>query len=206
MIFRFIMLSDEVDNFKREYRLDAESTFLDLHNIITESVGYDKKELSSFFICDDDWQKEKEINLFDMGSKSEEDSYIMQDSVLEDFLEDERQKLMFVFDYLNERAFFMELREIIFGENLDEPEITKSVGEAPIQTLIIEEEPVAKPAPIVSPILGGDDDLYVDEDDSIDDEEDVFYGDDGYNEDELDDDSFDNLEAEEEINPEDSEI
>lgn len=201
MIFRFIMLSDEVDNFKREYKLDSESTFLDLRNIIVESVGYDKSEMSSFFICGDDWSKEKEITLVDMGTKSEEDSYIMEESVLGDFLEDERQKLMFEFDYLNERAFFMELREIMFGESIDAPEITKSVGNAPQQMLFIEEE-VAVPVVVPLPVPDEDDDFEDDES-----ETDSFYGEDDYNEDELDDDAFDDFNEEgENSNSEEQEI
>ena len=40
MVFRFLILSDEVDDFKREIKIDAEATFLDLHDAILESVGY----------------------------------------------------------------------------------------------------------------------------------------------------------------------
>lgn len=190
MIFRFIMLSDEVDNFKREYRLDSEATFLDLRNIILESTDYKKDEMSSFFICNDSWEKESEITLIDMGTKSEEDSFIMEESVLGDFLEDEKQKLMFVFDYLNERAFFMELREIIFGEDLDNAEITKSIGKAPLQFLPIEEETVVTktPSPVIIPEPEESFADFAGED---------FYGEEGYNDDELDDDSFDDFDGEE---------
>lgn len=193
MIFRFIMLSDEVENFKREYKLDSESTFLDLRDIIIESVGYDKGDMSSFFICDNQWNKEKEITLVDMGTRSEEDSLIMEESILGDFLEDERQKLMFVFDYLNERAFFMELREIVFGENLDKPEVTKSVGKAPEQSLIIEEEMPVVVVPVPQPIEEDDD--FNEDFEEEEDNEDEFYGDDGFNEDELDDDSLEDFEG-----------
>lgn len=192
MIFRFIMLSDEVENFKREYKLDSESTFLDLRNIIIESVGYDKSEMSSFFICGNNWSKETEITLVDMGTKSEEDSFIMEESVLADFLEDERQKLMFVFDYLNDRAFFMELREIIFGESMDAAVITKSVGTAPEQVLFVEEEAPVVVIPTPVPLVEDEDDDFVDDEDS----DESFYGDDGYNEDELDDDAFDDFNEE----------
>jgi hypothetical protein len=40
MLFRFLILSDEVDDFKREIKIDSEATFLDLHNAILDSVGY----------------------------------------------------------------------------------------------------------------------------------------------------------------------
>ena len=52
MIYNFRIVSDEVDNFKREIQIDADATFLDLRNAICDSVGYDKTQFSSFFMCD----------------------------------------------------------------------------------------------------------------------------------------------------------
>ena len=65
MIFTFRIVSDEVDNFKREIKIDADNTFLDLRNAICDSVGYDKNQMSSFFLCEDGWEKSKEITLED---------------------------------------------------------------------------------------------------------------------------------------------
>ena len=92
MVFRFLMLSDEVEDFKREIQIDADATFLDLHKAILSSVNYQEGEMSSFFICSDNWEKEREITLTEMDTSSEEDSYIMEDSVLNDFLEDHFQE------------------------------------------------------------------------------------------------------------------
>ena len=39
MLFRFLILSDEADDFKREIKIDSEATFLDLQNAILDSVG-----------------------------------------------------------------------------------------------------------------------------------------------------------------------
>ena len=205
MIYRFIMLSDEVDDFRREYRIDGDATFLELHELISKSVGYDKAEMASFFICEDDWSKETEITLFEMNTKSEEDSIIMSETSLSEYLEDERQKLLYQFDYLNDRSFFMELREITFGENMDAGEISKSVGKAPLQALPIEEEPVK-----VVPTLT----LPANEDDSfeLDDFNPENYTSDSYNEDELDADGFgdedmgeENMD-EEDFNPEEIDL
>lgn len=181
MIFRFIMLSDEVDDFRREFRIDADASFLDLHNVIAQSTNYDPKEMASFFMCEDDWSKNEEITLVEMDTSSEVDSHIMEDTKLSDFLEDEKQKLMYVFDYMSERAFFMELREIIYGEDIDQAQISKSVGKAPEQLLAFEEEIITKAAPIVGSAA------LLDED---------FYGADGYNEDELDAEGFDGIDDE----------
>lgn len=182
MIFRFIMLSDEVDDFRREFKIDADATFLDLHNVITKSVGYNAGEMASFFVCEDDWSKNTEITLVEMDTSSEVDSHIMEETRLNEFLEDEKQKLMYVFDYLSERAFFMELREIVFGEDIDKAEVSKSVGKAPEQFLAFEEEEiVTKVVPVATTA------------NLLDNE---FYGDDGYNDDELDAEGFDGIDEE----------
>ena len=40
MVFKFILLSDEVDDFLREIHIDSDATFLELNNAILDSVGY----------------------------------------------------------------------------------------------------------------------------------------------------------------------
>ena len=138
MIFNFRLVSDEIDNFKREIKIDADATFFDLKNAICESVGYDKNEMSSFFLCDSGWEKEKEITLEDMGTDSDEDTYLMDECVLSDYIDDEGQKLMFVFDYLTDRAFFLEMKEIITNKILHDPLCQRKEGKAPAQLIDID--------------------------------------------------------------------
>ena len=135
MVYRFLLLSDETNDFRREIKIGSEATFLDLHHAIEDAVKYRKDEMCSFFICDDDWSKKNEITLIDMGAPAEVDTYLMEDTPLEELLEDEHQKLLYVFDYMTERAFFMELSEIITGQNLKEAVCSLAVGKPPVQFL-----------------------------------------------------------------------
>ena len=139
MIYRFTLISDEVDDFIREIKIDSEATFFDLHEAILKAAGYKDDQMTSFFICDDDWEKDQEITLEDMGSSSEEDSYIMRETRLSDLVEDEKQKLLYVFDPLAERVFFIELSEIITGKDLDKAVCSRKAGEAPKQTVDFDE-------------------------------------------------------------------
>ena len=59
MIYRFTLISDEADDFIREIQIDPEATFYDFHEAIVKSVGYTDDQMTSFFICDYDWEKEK---------------------------------------------------------------------------------------------------------------------------------------------------
>lgn len=181
MIYNFRIVSDEVENFKREIKIDADATFLDLHNAICDAVNYDKSQLCSFFLCDDNWEKGKEISLEDMDSDSDQDVWLMDEEIISDHIEDEGQRLIFVFDYMTDRAFFMEMKELTTSKNLKDPICTCSMGNPPKQTIDFKEfeaqlEAQAKVALAAST--------------SIDDLDDEFMGEEGFNEDEFDPDSF----------------
>ncbi len=135
MVYRFKLVSDEASNFSREIEIDSESNFLQLRNAILDSVDYTKDDIDSFFLCDEDWQRKEEITLVEMDSSSDYDIWLMEDTPIDELVEDEGQKLVFVFDYLTERSFFMELKEIIPGRTLSEPICTLKKGKAPAQKI-----------------------------------------------------------------------
>lgn len=139
MIYKFTIISDEVDDFVREIQIDPEATFFDLHEAILKAANYTNDQMTSFFICDDDWEKEKEITLEEMDNNPEMDSWIMKETRLNELIEDEKQKLLYVFDYMTERCFFIELSEIITGKEIKGAKCTKKSGEAPKQTVDFEE-------------------------------------------------------------------
>ncbi|MDR1335454.1 MAG: plasmid pRiA4b ORF-3 family protein [Tannerella sp.] len=145
MIYQFLILSDEADKFKREIKISPDATFLELHRAILDATGYKHDEMCSFFICDEDWSKKTEITLIDMdassegGASSEVDTYLMEDTALEELMEDEHQKLLYVFDYLMERSFFIELSKIITGQSIDCSVCSLKVGDPPPQSISIDE-------------------------------------------------------------------
>lgn len=169
MVYKFRLLSDEVDNFRRDIEIDSEATFHELHKAILDSVNYPDDQMTSFFICNDRWVKELEITLEDMGGMSEDESYVMAETVIGDIIEEEKQKLVYVFDPLGDRMFYMELSKIEFGKDVDQATCTKSAGDAPAQLLNFDE--LMSKAPIVE---------------ASDDFNEDFYGSDSYNEDDLD--------------------
>ena len=63
MVYRFTIISDEVDDFIREIQIDSEATFFELHEAILKAAKYNDDQLTSFFTCDEDWEKEQEITL-----------------------------------------------------------------------------------------------------------------------------------------------
>ncbi len=171
MVFKFTIISDEQEDFVRVISIDSEASFMDLHLAILEACQYEKDFLTSFFTCSDDWEKEQEVTLIEMDTSSEYDDYVMEDTKLEELIVDEKQKLLYVFDLMAERSFFMELSEIIPGVSMDKAECVLARGKAPVQTF-------------------GEEDLIATADINVDAS---FYGDTAYDLSELDDEGFDDV-------------
>ena len=55
MVYRFTIISNEVEDFIREIKIDAEATFYDLHQAILSSCHYADNVPTSFFICNQEW-------------------------------------------------------------------------------------------------------------------------------------------------------
>lgn len=140
MVYRFTIISNEVDDFVREIKIDADATFYDFHKIILSSCHYADNQITSFFICDEQWEPQQEVVLEDMGTTlSEEDLYVMKSTRLSELLEEEEQRLVYIFDTLSERMFFIELTEISYSAQQEEPVCSRKRGEAPQQCLEIED-------------------------------------------------------------------
>ncbi len=140
MVYRFKIVSDETVNFRLTIECDSESTFLELRSALLKATGYNGADCASFYICDDDWTRRQQIALEDIESDSEEDIWLMADTPLSELIEEEGQKLLFIFDKHGDRVLYMDMREIITGRNMSEPLCTIKIGKAPLQRLPVEEE------------------------------------------------------------------
>jgi len=169
MVYKFTILSDEVDNFVRVINIDSEAKFIDLHNAILDSVNYEKNQMTSFFLCSDNWEKGQEVTLVEMESSSEYDNLVMDKTSLEELLVDENQKLVFVFDMMSDRMFFIELSDIIPRKNLEKPVCISSEGNPPVQ--IMADDGVS-----VAPKTTLDENFYGDEDYELDELDDEGFG------------------------------
>jgi len=162
MVYKFTMLSDEVDDFVRVIEIDAEAKFIDLHNAILDSVNYEKNQMTTFFICSDNWEKGQEVTLVEMESSSEYDNLVMDETSLEELLVDENQKLLYVFDMMSDRVFFLELTDIIPRRDIDKAVCVSAEGDAPIQ-IMAEDALVAAPKAAFDENFYGDEEFELDE-------------------------------------------
>lgn len=159
---------DEVEGFRRDILIDEDANFLDLSKIILKSVDFPDDQMTSFYICNDSWERREQITREDCheASLSDMDVLTMGDTPLAEFLDNEGiTRMEYVFDPFCERTFT--LRVISEEPGFGEAEVVKSQGKAPQQLADMDAATAA--------ILGGGDiDLDMD------------FADDLYNEDELD--------------------
>lgn len=137
--YKFRLTFDEVEDFVRDYEILAEQTFKDLHDTILKSIGLDGQELASFYLCDGRWEKKNEITLLDMNM--EDDSAeregnitksVMSESVLSDFIDDPHQRLIYEYDFLNIKTFYIELLKTFESVGKDKyPKCIYALGDMP---------------------------------------------------------------------------
>lgn len=179
MIYKLTFTSDEVENFKLVFEADSEATFLDLHNAILAAAGYPDDQMTSFFICNDEWEREQEVTLVDMGGGNYEyDNMVMNETRLSELLYEPKQRILYVFDPMFDRNFFGSLTAIKPG-TANGVECTEKKGKAPKQ---LQTDAGFDAAMASKKSKGGDD--FMDED---------FYGDSQYDADELDMEGFQDL-------------
>ena len=131
MIYKIRIILDAEEDIFRDIEIESGNTLEDLHNSITQSFGFIGNEMASFYTCDDNWNQKEEIALFDMeefGSAAR----LMNETFLEDILNEENPKLIYVYDYLSLWTFFVELADIVEKEDgRAYPNLLFSFGELP---------------------------------------------------------------------------
>jgi len=112
MTIKLRLISGEDDDFIRDIEVGAEATFYDLHNYIQNLLDFEEGQIASFFITDENWNKEEEITLMDMEMEESSDSFLMEDTKLNQFITKPKQRLLYAFDFFNERNLFIECYDI----------------------------------------------------------------------------------------------
>ena len=81
------MVCDECSDFRRDILIDEDATFLELNDIILKSCAYPDNQMTSFYICDEEWQRGEQITREDMRDNVADDFlYTMADTRLSEFL------------------------------------------------------------------------------------------------------------------------
>ena len=131
MIYKMRIILDAEDDIFRDIEIDSASSLEELHNAITQSFGFLGNEMASFYTCDENWNQEEEIALFDMEEFGAP-TRLMNETYLQDVLTEEQPRLIYVYDYLSLWTFYVELADITEKEDgRSYPNVLFSFGELP---------------------------------------------------------------------------
>jgi len=129
-IYKFRVLFDEVDDFVRDIEISCSDNFEQFHQALIRFTGLTGGEMASFSICDSKWNKRNEITLMDLSDDDDfeeepvyddEDQYstktklprfLMSESVLNKFITEPRQCILYEYDFLNPKVFYIELLKV----------------------------------------------------------------------------------------------
>ena len=136
MIYKFRVILDAEEDIFRDIAILAEDTLEDLHNAIFNSFGFDGMEVASFYTCDETWNQEEEISLFDTGDVPGEQK-IMSDYQLSDILDKQNTKILYVYDFINMWTFLVELAAVeeTIETGVIYPSLLFSHGEMPAEAM-----------------------------------------------------------------------
>ncbi|MPM08217.1 hypothetical protein SDC9_54529 [bioreactor metagenome] len=135
--YKFRITSDESDEFLREIDVLANQTFEDFHKTLVSTCKFAGNELASFYLCDNQWRKRREITLVDMNMADDDEdekmsapNIIMKDAKLNQVINDPHQKMIYVYDYLNMFTVNIELIKIGQADlTMHFPLITKEISD-----------------------------------------------------------------------------
>ena len=104
MIYKIRIILDAEEDIFRDVEIDANDSLEEFHNVISQAFGFLGNEMASFYTCDDKWNQDEEIALFDM-SENGSDVRLMNETFLEDILDKSKPKLIYVYDFVNPLGF-----------------------------------------------------------------------------------------------------
>jgi hypothetical protein len=104
-----ISTEDQKDVY-RDVLLPEDLSFEDFHFALLDAFEIESGEMASFYLSDNQWQKNKEITLMDMGINEEgKHTVLMQDTFLFSQITKVGDRLLYIYDFLFCKNFRIEV-------------------------------------------------------------------------------------------------
>ena len=131
MVYKIRVILNTEEDVIRDIAIDCDANLEDLHNSITNSFGFTGDQMASFYRSDETWVQGEEHPLFDMGDTSDRKTQ-MSEVLINDVLEHENDKMLYVYDFFNMWSFYVELIQSNFDhDNAELPSLLFSLGIVP---------------------------------------------------------------------------
>lgn len=134
-VLKFRVYLEEDDSVYRDVAVRHTQSFIQLHLIILKAYEFDSKHQATFYRSNDSWQRGREISLEKYDKPYKAEPLLMVETIVNSEIKDPNQKFVYVYDFVKNWAFMVELISVSKEENakLDYPVITKSEGIGPSQ-------------------------------------------------------------------------
>ena len=131
MIYRFRVILDTEEDVFRDIEIKQNTSLEEFHDCITQSFGFDGTEMASFYISNDQWEQGEEISLFDM-SDGNSPVRLMNETLLENVVNKNQTRMIYIYDFLSMWTFMVELAEIAeYEPGVDYPNVMFAHGQLP---------------------------------------------------------------------------
>jgi hypothetical protein len=133
-LYRFRVTFEDYDDVSREVDIKSTHTFIDLHQAIHQSIGFNPDYSSSFYISNDQWTKGEEIAFKPNERKASRGITLMENAKLSNFIDDPHQKFYYTSNFERPFDFHVELVKILDETpGVTYPATVKTTGEPPKQ-------------------------------------------------------------------------
>lgn len=131
LVLRIVV--DTEDDIFRDIEIQKTQNFEDLHDAIIRSFNFGGDQMASFYMSNESWEKGQEIGLMDVSAFDGDNSTpSMRNTMIQDFLYEKNQKMLYVYDFLKMWIFYVEVIHLgETGEGEVYPRVIREFGEAP---------------------------------------------------------------------------
>jgi len=133
-VFKFRVVIDHEKDVFRDIEILGSQNFEDLHGAIISAFDFRGDQMASFYMSNESWEKGQEIGLMDMSFGEETGPPTMNSALIEQFVKEKDQKILYVYDFLKMWIFYLELIEEKEADvNQAYPCLAHSFGESPLE-------------------------------------------------------------------------
>lgn len=173
---KFRVVLDTNEDVFRDIEVRGDQNFEEFYNEIVKSFGFAGGVMSSFYMSNEKWDKGEEITLLDMG---ESGTLVMNACTVQDYMQEARQRIILVYDFMRMWCFLIELMEEREATSVEVfPAMVMQFGKSPK-----EESKEMSDFSFEEMKIGEDSSFDMDDDEDIEDEIGGMFGDLEYDED-----------------------
>ncbi len=134
-ILKFRIYFEEDDSVYRDIAIRHTQSFFELHQTILKAFEFDSKHAATFYRSNDNHQRGREISLEKYNKSYKAEPLLMADTTIGSEIRDPNQKFIYVYDFLKNWTFLVELINVSKEESskLIYPAVVRTEGIGPSQ-------------------------------------------------------------------------